>query len=221
VVPRLLKRHQGAGAPGVADVHPLDVGAAAEAGHQMGVEARRHPTRTRRRGEEVEGAGRPARLREGAARGCFAEREGAAAEAFVQLVDALAGGDAVRIQIEVTSVDLAVGEEAPADSVGVPGQLEDSRLREPVGWCGGGHRVDLRRQHVIAQTILHGVICRGLYARTAAGRSGLVPATRPAQCASAVRRHKVRSWPPWNCCLARAGRLHSRHPAAAPTPPLP
>src|SRR5262249_54859298 len=132
---------------GIADMHALDVGAAAEPADQVRVEARRETSGARRGRDEVDVACVPAGPRQGAARRRLAEVQGAVAEAIVELVDRLVRAEGRWIDPEMPAVDVAAAEEAASLLVGVSGEREQLRLRESMRRCRGGDSRDLRERH--------------------------------------------------------------------------
>ena len=128
-------------------MNPLDVGAAAEPADQVRVEARREPSGARRGRDEIDVARVPAGPRQRAARRRFAEVQGAGAEALVELVDRLVRPEGCRIDPQMTAVDVAAAKESASLLVGVAGEREQVRLREPMRRRRSGDSRDLRKRH--------------------------------------------------------------------------
>jgi len=133
VIPRLLQRDHRGGAAGVAHVHALDLCAAAETGDQMGVEARREPSRARRGGDEVRSSGvQPARAsvaRRPIPPGASAPSQNRALSSSTVSFGVKRAG----IDPEVTALDVAGREEPAPALVRIPGERQDLRLRVTIG----------------------------------------------------------------------------------------
>src|SRR5262249_49142547 len=148
VVGRLLQCDHSARAARVAHVHPLDGRLESESGDDVGVEARTQTPRTGGGGEKVHVAEGPARALHRATRRLRPQLDGAAPKARAQFVYALRRRERLRIEEEVTAIDLTVPEESRAERIVVAGQAEERRLIESVRGSAGGDGHDLRRAHV-------------------------------------------------------------------------
>jgi hypothetical protein len=128
-------------------VNSLHVAATAQSRHEMRVEAGREPPRARRGRDEVERVGGPAGPLDRGPGGALAELERAPAEAIAQCIDRLVGAEVLGVDVEVTAGDVAGLEESAAALVGVAGQLQQLRLREPLRRCGRRHGGNSRVLH--------------------------------------------------------------------------
>ena len=147
VVRRLLEGHHRRGAARVAHVDPLDIGPAAEAADQVGVEAGREPSGARRRREEIHVARLPAGTRERTARCRLAQLERAAPEPVLQSVHALVRAERGGVDIEVTPLDLTPAEEALALGVAVARERQQVGLREAMSRRRGRDTGDPWERH--------------------------------------------------------------------------
>jgi hypothetical protein len=128
-------------------VHSLDRRLEPKLLDDVGIEARAHAPCAGRCCQEVHVQARPARPFECAQHGQLPEFNGTAAEPGVQLVDTLVGGERIRIDIEMTAVDLTVGKEAGTPRITVTGQAEQRGLIEAVLRHARRDGSDLRGRH--------------------------------------------------------------------------
>ncbi len=142
MIPRLLHRHHGRRAAGVADVGALDIAAAAEARHEVRVQARRQATRARGGGQEVEILGCPIRPPPGARRTAASPISSAPRQKRSFSSSTVSRPSKVcGVEVEIAALDIAVTEETQPRRVRVPRQAQDVVLSEARA------RAWRRRQH--------------------------------------------------------------------------
>src|SRR5213596_869863 len=131
----------------VAHMDPLDVGPAAEATDQMGIETGGEPSGASRRRQEIHVTRLPARAPERLPRRRLAELERAAPKPRLHRVHALVRAERGGIDIEVAPLDFAPAEKAAASRVAVPCERQQFGLRKAMRRRRGRDGGDARGRH--------------------------------------------------------------------------